>query len=105
MTRRDWRRRPVAARFTDHQVFQMRAPILLSLLLGLACGSSEPPARPVESPPVVPPEAYARPAYTRLSETGLFSDFGARTVSADVLPFAPGNVLWADDATKERWLH
>ena len=83
----------------------MRAPILPFILIVLACGSTESPSPLEEKPPVLPPEPYARPAYTRLSETGLYSDFGARTLSADVLPFAPGNVLWSDDAAKERWLH
>lgn len=46
---------------------------------------------------------YDGPAH--LSETGLYSDFVARTVAADVLPYNVRYELWSDGAEKARWLH
>jgi hypothetical protein len=51
-----------------------------------------------------PPEPYARPTYQHLSETGLFEDFAALRVAADVIAFEPTYKLWSDAATKRRWL-
>jgi hypothetical protein len=39
-----------------------------------------------------------------LSETGLYSDFAARTIAPDVHPFAPRYEFWVDGAKKSRWL-
>jgi hypothetical protein len=39
-----------------------------------------------------------------LSETGLFSDASALTVSGDARPFAPSYKLWSDAADKARWI-
>ncbi|MDB4994809.1 MAG: hypothetical protein JWM74_2241 [Myxococcaceae bacterium] len=39
-----------------------------------------------------------------LSETGLYSDFAARTVAPDVQAFAPRYEFWVDGAKKSRWL-
>jgi hypothetical protein len=66
-------------------------------LAGLACGGADEGSSAAPGP-------YARPTYTRLSETGLYSDFAARTLSSGVEPYAPAYALWADDAVKERWL-
>ena len=40
-----------------------------------------------------------------LSETGLYSDFAARTVTADLFAYAPRYEFWADGAQKSRWLY
>lgn len=40
----------------------------------------------------------------RLSETGLYSDVGSKKIAADVIPFAPAHPLWADGATKDRYI-
>jgi len=37
--------------------------------------------------------------------TGLYADFASKTVDANALPYTPGLVLWADGATKSRWLY
>ena len=48
------------------------------------------------------PELPAAPA--RLAETGLYSDFAARTIDPRNLPFAPQYPLWSDGAAKRRWI-
>ena len=58
--------------------------------LVLACGATDDPAPPAEP--------------TRLSETGLYADVAARTVAADVLPYAPASPLFSDGDEKHRWL-
>ena len=40
-----------------------------------------------------------------LRETGLYSDWESKSVSADHLPFSPQYPLWTDGATKRRWIH
>lgn len=40
----------------------------------------------------------------RLAETGLYADFAARRVAADVLAFTPQYPLWTDGAAKRRWI-
>lgn len=40
-----------------------------------------------------------------LSETGLYSDFGARAVRSDVTAFAPRYSFWSDGAEKRRFLY
>jgi hypothetical protein len=37
--------------------------------------------------------------------TGLYSDFTNKVTDASALSYAPGVVLWADGATKNRWLY
>jgi hypothetical protein len=41
---------------------------------------------------------------TDLRCTGLYSDWAAKTVSTDALPYTPGLVLWSDGADKSRWI-
>ena len=41
----------------------------------------------------------------RLADTGLYSDFAARTVDARNLPYAPQYPLWSDGAAKRRWIY
>ncbi|HEY4185482.1 MAG TPA: hypothetical protein VGP07_10455 [Polyangia bacterium] len=52
-----------------------------------------------------PPGPYPQPAYTLLSETGLFGGGGpaAQTISAEATAFEPTYRLWSDGATKRRW--
>jgi hypothetical protein len=37
--------------------------------------------------------------------TGLYSDWDSKTVSSDVMAYAPGYVLWSDGAGKQRWIY
>jgi hypothetical protein len=48
--------------------------------------------------------AYPRPAYQRLSETGLFADIATQTLAPGVQPYEPAYQLWSDDAAKRRWI-
>jgi hypothetical protein len=64
---------------------------------GLAGARGGPPVRH----PAVAPGA---PAPARLADTGLYEDFAARRVAADVLPYTPQYPLWSDGATKRRWI-
>lgn len=41
----------------------------------------------------------------RLSETGLYADFQARTLATGVRPYAPRYPLWSDGSDKERFLY
>ncbi|MEO6420224.1 MAG: hypothetical protein ABIP39_12485 [Polyangiaceae bacterium] len=45
--------------------------------------------------PQLPDELYC---------TGLYSDWGAKTVAPGILPFNAGVVLWSDGAIKSRWI-
>jgi hypothetical protein len=48
--------------------------------------------------------AAAGTAPQHLADTGLYADFAAKTVAADVHPFSPQYPLWSDGATKRRWI-
>ena len=50
------------------------------------------------------PAAYARPSYTHLAETGLYSDPASGAFAANLVSFAPTHVLWSDGAEKRRWI-
>jgi hypothetical protein len=39
-----------------------------------------------------------------LSQTGLYSDIGAKTLDMAIREFSPRHVLWSDDAIKTRWI-
>ena len=41
----------------------------------------------------------------RLRDTGLYSDWAARTIASDKLPFSPQYALWSDGAVKSRWMY
>lgn len=41
---------------------------------------------------------------SRLQDTGLYSDWAAKTVAADNLTYSPQYPLWSDGAVKTRWL-
>ncbi|MFT3915170.1 MAG: hypothetical protein QM704_13925 [Anaeromyxobacteraceae bacterium] len=49
-------------------------------------------------------EPGQRQAPARLEETGLYADFAARRVAADVLTWTPQYPLWSDGATKRRFV-
>ena len=49
------------------------------------------------------PGLFGEPLDLRCS--GLYSDFAARTVSADVIQYDPGLHLWSDGAVKTRWIY
>jgi hypothetical protein len=56
-------------------------------------------------PPTVPPDAEVLPSVMpdRLSETGLYTNVAAKTLSPRLVEFTPANVLWSDGAEKHRW--
>lgn len=94
-----------------------RFALLAGCVWFAACGSeAEPRANAVAPAAAAAPEAASAPAprvkptvadpaaRTRLSETGLFSDFALRVVSGDVVSFTPRHTLWTDDAKKRRWI-
>lgn len=56
-------------------------------------------------PAPVQPDAEVLPSTMpgRLSETGLYTDIVAKTVSPRLHEFTPNNVLWSDAAEKLRW--
>ena len=80
-----------------------RVTTLLGLVLG-GCGSGEQGGGAPAPEEPAPLEPYARPDYTTLSETGLYSDLAARAVSSGVATFTPNFVLWADAAEKVRYV-
>ncbi|MBS2016114.1 MAG: hypothetical protein JST00_24750 [Deltaproteobacteria bacterium] len=43
--------------------------------------------------------------FGHLACTGLYGDFAAKAVAADVKPYAPALELWSDGAEKSRWIH
>jgi hypothetical protein len=51
-----------------------------------------------------PAPVSVEPAYTWLSETGLYGDILTHTVAADVRAFEPTYALWSDGADKMRWV-
>ncbi|HEY2369520.1 MAG TPA: hypothetical protein VGH87_24145, partial [Polyangiaceae bacterium] len=76
-----------------------------------ACGSD--PATPdggddAAPDKKVPPEAGDADAAfvgpTKLSETGLYSDFASRTLTAGVITYEPRWPLWSDGLEKKRYL-
>jgi len=42
--------------------------------------------------------------YTKLSQTGLYSDIAGKELAADILPYTVAHVLWTDGAVKSRFL-
>ena len=95
---------PAAARsrFERSRLAWLAAALGLSPLLGVACVPDPAPewdaARSARAP-VLP-----RGAPATLEETGLYADFAARVVAADVLPYTPAYPLWSDGAAKQRWI-
>lgn len=86
-----------------------RAPVRLALALGLAgaglgCGTSSDPAAPLEEPQPAPPVAYERPAYERVSDTGIYADLDAKVVAHGFEPFTPSYPLFSDGAEKRRFV-
>jgi hypothetical protein len=76
----------------------------LAALLVLACGGGghAPGAAATPDPP--PPEPYARPAYERLSDTGIYADLPGQRVARGFAPFEPAFALWSDGAVKSRYI-
>lgn len=79
------------------------------LLAALACSQAETPGAVVDASTekTPPPGGDAAPVIVgpeKLSETGLYTDFAARTVTPGVLEFSPKYPLWADGAEKRRFL-
>src|SRR5512143_1473328 len=56
-------------------------------------------------PPAVTPDAEVLPSVlpAHLSQTGLYTDFRAKTLAPGFIEFVPANVLWSDGAVKHRW--
>jgi hypothetical protein len=74
----------------------------LVVVLAGAAACSDPPNVSVDAPEPDAPPPSALPA--RLSETGLYKDFGAKVLADGTALFAPTNVLWSDAAVKTRWI-
>lgn len=88
-----WRRRksgvPVVRLASDRRISRVAPAVVAATALSVTV-ASQPPA---EWPPPT------------LRATGLYSDWDARVIAADNLPFSPQYPLWTDGATKSRWLH
>lgn len=86
-------------------------PAVLVLVLAAACGGDD-EVLPIDAPiavdaPDQPVDAgidapFVEP--TLLSQTGLYSDIGTKTIAADVHEFLPRWQLWSDEALKRRWI-
>jgi mono/diheme cytochrome c family protein len=68
--------------------------LLAGLLLATATWTAG--CAPAPLPPAGPPP--------RLADTGLYADFAARRLAAEVLSYAPQYPLWTDGAAKDRWI-
>lgn len=68
--------------------------LLFAVTAAIAVATADEPAP--TPPPVATPE--------RLADTGLYADFAAGTIAADVLAFTPQYPLWTDGAAKRRWI-
>ncbi len=88
-------------------------PLLAAALLLAGCGSAPPVGDDGGVPPLdasVPPDLappvdlLAPTGPMKLSETGLYADFGARALAPGVIAYTPRYELWSDGATKQRWL-
>jgi hypothetical protein len=57
------------------------------------------------SAPAPAPDAALLPSGmpAMLSQTGMYSDIAAKTLSPRLVPFKPANVLWSDNAEKQRF--
>jgi hypothetical protein len=53
---------------------------------------------------ITPARSPADTIPDRLADTGLYADFGARVIAADVLAYEPQYPLWTDGAAKRRWI-
>ena len=90
---------------------RLRASILAVALLGIGCGdnSQKPDAGPGGDGSVDGPADAAMPdanplTPATLAGTGLCTDPGCTAISADVRAYVPRFELWADTATKRRWV-
>jgi len=86
-----------------------RASVRLALAFGVAgaglgCGAASDSAAPLEKPAPAPPVAYERPAYERVSDTGIYADLGANLVARGFEAFTPSYPLFADGAEKRRFV-
>src|SRR5512140_161115 len=106
----------------------LMAPPLAAALVAGGCSSPSsggatagdaavPDTAPPPPPPPPPPPTDGSTAldctadlagdgiWGHLQCTGLYADFAAKNVSADARPYGPALQLWADGATKQRWLY
>ncbi len=91
----------------------MRSPAGLLVLALAACGSGgdvtgSPDAPSAADGPVNAPIDARGPTadgnMNLLSQAGLYSDFGARTLAPDLVEFTPAFPLWSDGLLKRRWI-
>jgi hypothetical protein len=47
----------------------------------------------------------APPAPSDLGQTGLYSDYAAKTIDPRNMPYSPQYALWSDGASKRRWIY
>lgn len=77
----------------------MRAPVVL-----VVCAACSDPAGSVDAAIDVPIDAAPTEIPMLLSQTGLYTDIEAKTLSRGLRELSPRNVLWSDAATKTRWI-
>lgn len=80
----------------------------LDAAIDAAIADARPPM--IDAVPVVydagPPDAMPMmPAYTTLSQTGLYANIANKTIAAGIREFAPRYELWSDGAVKRRWIY
>ena len=110
-TRRERDRLRRAPPVVPSATVRTRSAVILFALVA-ACGGDD-ESVPVDAPVAIdtaplPIDASVDAAPfvepTRLSQTGLYSDIGTKTIAADVHEFLPRWQLWSDEALKRRWI-
>jgi hypothetical protein len=76
----------------------MRVPAALAGLCACVWAAPAVLATGAQDAPAADPPASLR-------ETGLYTDFAARTIDPRNLPYSPQYPLWSDGAGKRRWIH
>src|SRR5687767_11906636 len=76
--------------------------LVLALFAVTACGDNGLTPDAGVEPPDAPPDA---PSFDTLAGTGLCLDAGCMQISPNVREYEPRFGLWADGATKRRWLY
>lgn len=81
---------------------RLRASVLCVLAFASVSCSSKSETTTTDALPPCPPDQATAPNELRC--TGLYSDWAAKSVSSDVVPFKPGVELWSDGADKHRFV-
>lgn len=74
------------------------------VLVGVvAFGACSDPSGTPDAAPDVPVDAAPSALPMLLSQTGLYTDIGAKMLAPGLREFSPVNILWSDAAVKTRW--